>query len=373
VGSGLVYLYDASPINVRDRRVLLEDQLRRAGVLDEWEVRATPSRNSLLVSLYADAAERPTRASVTLIDLRAETGDLEQIGFKVCDRITRHPSLRRATRPVIWSDVHTAANLHYARGVGAVAVVDDEWVDRGSDTPLVDVLRWAWTQSTERHVTVRAPRVFPKDSSSVEAEERERSERFERWFGYRPGDLDFALLWGMAEAVELKLLVVSVTEAGLARSERAARRRLEHLQAAMAPDVEALDNPETARAEIARRFLAESAPPEPPRFGELTWPKPQRVAELISAHPELREWAFLVGEELALLHRFLDVYEPPPPHAGAGVRHEAIEDAVQKLARVNGAPFARLHESIRRAMCAVEDAFCDWRDHGEPAVLGASA
>jgi len=97
--SGLVYLYDASPINVRDRRVLLEDQLRRVGMLDDWEVRATPSRNALLVSLYADAAGRPARASVTLIDLRAETGDLEQIGFKVCDRITRHPSLRRATRP----------------------------------------------------------------------------------------------------------------------------------------------------------------------------------------------------------------------------------------------------------------------------------
>ncbi len=126
--SRLVYLYDASPINVRDRRVLLKDQLRRVGVLDEWEVGATPSRNALLVSLYADAARRPACTSVTLIDLRAETGDLDQIGFKVCDRITRHPSLRRATRPVIWSDVHTAANLQYARGVGAVALVDDEWV-----------------------------------------------------------------------------------------------------------------------------------------------------------------------------------------------------------------------------------------------------
>lgn len=188
--SRLVYLYDASPINVRDRRVLLKDQLRRVGVLDEWEVRATPSRNALLMSLYADAAQRPARTSVTLLDLRAETGDLEQVGFKVCDRITRHPSLRRATRPVIWSDVHTAANLQYARGVGAVAVVDDEWVDSGDDAPdapqapLVDVLRGAWAQPAERHAHARAPRVFPKDSSSVEAEERDRRERFERWFGY---------------------------------------------------------------------------------------------------------------------------------------------------------------------------------------------
>lgn len=371
----LVYLYDASPINVRDRRVLLKDQLRRAGMLDECEVRATPSRNALLVSLYADAAHRPARTSVTLIDLRAETGDLEQIGFKVCDRITRHPSLRRATRPVIWSDVHTAANLQYARGVGAVAVVDDEWVDSGDDAPdapLVDVLRWAWTQPTDRHAHARLPRVFPKDSSSVEAEERERHERFQRWFGFPPIDLDleFALLWGMAEAVELKLLLVSVTEAGLARSERAARRRLEQLQAAMAPEVEALDNPETGRAEIARRFLAESAPPEPPRFDELTWPKPGHIADVMSAHPKLREWAFLVGEEPALLDRFLGFYEPPVSHATAGVRYQAIEGAVEQLARAKGAPFTRLHESVHRAMWAVHDAFCDWRDYGDPRVLG---
>ena len=373
--SRLVYLYDASPIDVRDRRVLLEDQLRRAGVLEEWEVRATSSRNALLVSLYADAAQRRARASVTLIDLRAETGDLEQIGFKVCDRISRHPSLRRATLPVIWSDVHTAANLEYARGVGAVAVIDDEWVDSGSDARLVDVLRWAWALPAERHANARALRVFPKDSSSVEAEDRERRERFERWFGYPPSDLEleFALLWGMAEAVELKLLLTSVTEADVARSERAARRRLERLQAAMAPDVEALDNPETARAEIARRFLAESAPPEPPRFDELTWPKPQHIADVISTHPELREWAFLVGEEPALLDRFLALCEPPLPHAGAGVRHEAIEGALNKLACANETSLARVHESVHRAVWAVEDAFCDWREHGEPLRAGLIA
>jgi hypothetical protein len=91
---------------------------------------------------------------------------------------------------------------------------------------------------------------------------------------------------------------------------------------------------------------------------------------VISAHPKLREWAFLVGEEPALLDRFLALYEPPLPHAGAGVRHEAIERAVDQLARASGATFARLHESVRRAMCAVEDAFCDWRDYGEPIALG---
>ena len=142
--SRLVYLYDASPINVRDRRVLLKDQLRRVGVLDEWEVRATPSRNALLMSLYADAAQRPARTSVTLLDLRAETGDLEQVGFKVCDRITRHPSLRRATRPVIWSDVHTAANLQYARGWGRWPSSTTSGSIAGTTLPMLPKLRW-WT------------------------------------------------------------------------------------------------------------------------------------------------------------------------------------------------------------------------------------
>lgn len=367
----VAYLYDPSPIYARDRSVLLKDQLRSAGVLVEWEVRATASRNSLLLSLYADAAERPTRPSVTLIDLHAESGDLKQIGFKVCDRITRHPSLRRATRPVIWADIHTAANLQYARSVGALAVIEDEWVDSGGAAPLVEVLRWASAQPSHRGMTQSPPRVFPKDSSSVEAEERERRARFERWFGYSAVDLnlEFALLWGMAEAVELKLLLASVTHDGLASSERVARRRLERLQAAMSPDVEALDSPETARAEIARRFLAESAPPEPPRFDELSWPKPRHVADVLSEHPNVRHWAFLVGEEPGLLDRFLDLYEPPQPHAPAVLRYEAIEDAIRAIARTNGAPFARLHDSVHRAMSAVDDAFSDWRDHGEPNSL----
>jgi hypothetical protein len=78
----------------------------------------------------------------------------------------------------------------------------------------------------------------------------------------------------------------------------------------------------------------------------------------------------LIGEESGLLDRFLERYEPPLPHAGAGVRHEAIESALRELAHANGATFARLHESVHRAMWAVEDAFCDWRDYGDPLVLG---
>ena len=179
---------------------------------------------------------------------------------------------------------------------------------------------------------------------------------------------------GMAQAVELKLLLTSVTEAGVARSDRAARRRFERLQAAMAPDVEALDNPETARAEIGPRFLAESAPPEPPRFDELTWPKPQHIADVISAHPELREWAFLVGEEPARLDRFLALCEPPLPHAGAGVpsrsSHRANETLLRLRARVS--PPARVGGRATRfatgASTASRSCWADCVKGGSPPV-----
>ena len=84
---------------------------------------------------------------------------------------------------------------------------------------------------------------------------------------------------------------------------------------------------------------------------------------MISAHPKLREWAFLVTKEPRCSTIFLSLYESPPPHAGAGARHEAIEDALKKVARVKGATFAPLHQSVRRAM--QHQAFCDWRDYGK--------
>ena len=44
--------------------------------------------------------------------------------------------------------------------------------------------------------------------------------------------------------------------------------------------------------------------------------------------------------------------------------------ALTKLARANEASLARVHESVHRRVWAVEDAFCDWREHGEPLWLG---
>jgi hypothetical protein len=37
----LVYLYDANPIDVRDRHAQLEEQLRQAGDLGRWQICAS--------------------------------------------------------------------------------------------------------------------------------------------------------------------------------------------------------------------------------------------------------------------------------------------------------------------------------------------
>ena len=368
-----LYLHDANPSDLRDRRARVEQQLRAVGALDDWDVCATPSRNVLLVSVAHDAARREPRQSVTLIDLRAETGDLEQRGFSVCRTLARVPLLRGVTRPLIWTDVHTAANLQYARTVGALGVIDDEWVDGGDDAPLVEVLRWAWAIAPTRPA-LTLPRVFPDDHSSIEEENRQRLERFQRWFGFTPHapDLDYVLLWGLAEAVELKFLLEWVTEVGFATSERAARAELERLQKAMSDDVDAFDGPGPARAEVARRFLAETAPAEPSRMAELEWPRPERITQILAQHPRLREWAFNTPDDDRLLREFLERY-PAPPAPPARItpeeRHETIAATVDAIARADQRPIAATHEVIRLAACAVEDAFFDWRNHGEPSPL----
>ena len=95
-------------------------------------------------------------------------------------------------------------------------------------------------------------------------EERSRTERFRRWFGFEPDDLDFKILWGMADAVELQFLREYFADQGWA-SNRAVKRAIEKLQAAMRPAKEELDRPEPTNAEIARSFLSEACPAENPR------------------------------------------------------------------------------------------------------------
>ena len=369
----VVYLYDANPVDVRDRRGLLESQLRGAGVLDLWSVRATASRNTLLVSIDRDAELRPRQQSVVLLDLRGETGDLEQLGFKVCETIVQHPSLARVARPVIWTDVHSIANLRFAQSVRATAVIDDEWVDEGGGGPLVQVLDWACTLPTPNARSPTATRVFSNGGNSLAEEVKERNERFKRWFGFAPRDIHFALLWGLAESVEIQFLLDYLVSEELVPSERAARRQLERLQKEMSSQVEALDAPETARAEIARRFLAEISPPEPSPFAELSWPRPERIIQILdegrTKHLQIGAWAYLAPSDEELLHRFLNVYRLP--HAGPGLRararDQAIKDAVEHAVEATGQAAAA--QRLRLATQAIEDAYCDWRDHDIPRPL----
>ena len=96
----IVYIFDANPIDLRGR----VSQLRGAGVAGGWEIRPTSSRNELLANLGRDAITRPKTQSVALIDLRSESGDLEQVGFRIIETIRRHEFLWKVSRPIIWVD-----------------------------------------------------------------------------------------------------------------------------------------------------------------------------------------------------------------------------------------------------------------------------
>lgn len=366
---GVVYVYDASRRDLRGRREQLEDQLTASGLIEAWAIRETPSRNQLLLSVAADKTGLPSQTSVSLIDLRVETGDLEQRGFKICETIVRHPTLSAATRPLIWADEHTAANLRGAERVGAVAIIDDAWVDSGDGQPLAEVLEWAsrYPASPARAVG-GVTHAFSPDHSSLVQEARERDGQFERWFGFPPRRLHYALLWGMADAVELKFLLGYVTEAGYAVTERAARRELERLQVAMSPQVEALERPEPARAEIARRFLAEMSPPEPSPLPDLSWPSLGHVRELLFSRTDVVSWAYLAPGAEQLLHRFF-VTLALPEKATVAQRHKGIREAIVRVADAIGQPESSVHELARTSAHAISDAFNDWRDHGPPEPL----
>lgn len=360
-----LYLHDADPAELRGRRVQLTEQLGEAGLADAWEVMATPSRNSLLTSIAADASEG--RRSVSLIDLRAETGDLDQLGFRICEAIVRHRALNGSTIPIVWAETHTAANLGLARTVGAVAIVDDAWVDTGGGSPLGEVLAWAAAQPSSPAEAVGADtRVFAAGTSTVTDEHARRDRLFERWFGFAPRQLHYSILWGMADAVELSFLDRYMAAAGLAGSERVARRERERLQAAMGPQVEALEGPNPARAEIARRFLAEAAPAEPPRLPELSWPMMDHVRDLVASDADAVRWSFASTAAMAGLRAFLHRLEPRRlgRRQGASEAHAEIEEALGEMRAPAGT-----RELVRSAAHAIDDAYRDWRDHGPPVPM----
>jgi hypothetical protein len=355
-----LYVFDADPIDLRGRA----SQLRSAGINNDWAVSLTPSRNQLLKWLDEDVRSSPKRHSVCLIDFRRSSDDLEQTGFRIVETIRRHEHLWKATRPVIWVDSLTRANIDYARGVGAEGIVDDDWVDRREGTPLVEVLEWAIERPPKQERPGGDFTVFPADNVPADDDTALRDERFQRWFGFRPDDLDFRILWGLADAVELKFLREYFCDQGWTPSDRAAERAIYKLQQHMRSAREELDRPEPTNAEIARRFLAEAVPAAPSPLSEISWPSIAHVRDVVLSNPEIGQLAFLEPDARPALDRFFGVLGQGPTDIAG--RHRAIEGAVTEVAKSLGRPRTAVHGLIHRSCHAVDDAYDDWRRHGMP-------
>lgn len=327
-----------------------------AGLEDSWQIVGHSSRNSLLDALDAAAKERPRRHSVALIDARVESGDIDQVGFRVCETIKRHAHLWKATRPLIWVDRLSEANRLYAKRVGATAIVDDDWVDRTDATGLGEALSWALGQSPSGiDQPTGAFRVVSDREIDPEAEASERDAMFERRFGRAPGELGFTLLWGMAGAVELSFLYWFCEQEGIA-SDRQVQRACERLQEAMRPEREHLDRPEPTNAEIARRFLTEVVPAEPDPLADIAWPGIEYVQQIFG-DADLRALAYLEPGSETLLESFFASYLPEG--ISARERYEAILGACKDVADDIGAGSHATRRQIQRACHALDDARLD--------------
>lgn len=354
-----VYVFDGSEADLRGRM----SQIEAARLGTRWEVVATPSRNQLLDWIERDATASPKRRSAALIDYRTESGDIEQLGFRMIESIRRHAYLWKATRPVIWVDHLTSANVQYAHAVAAEAVIDDAWVDRDPRSALAQVFEWCSARPAAPYPRVTAPTKVFSDAASARGQQQieRRDAVFRRSFGFAPDELDYLILWGMAQAVELQFLDRYCAGQGWAASERAARKARERLQEAMRGEREELDRPEPSNAELARRFLAEAVPGCPDPLSELSWPPFSQVRRL-RHDPAILHAAFLEPGAETLLDHFLGVL------AGAGdsasSRYESIERALRQVCSDRAAPIALVHGIVHRSCHALSDAFDDRRRFG---------
>lgn len=348
-----LHVFDGSPVELRGRR----SQLRMAGLERSWEISGHSSRNALLDALKAETKPGATRQSVVLIDARVESGDIDQVGFRICGTIKRHERLWRVTRPLIWVDRLTEANSLHAQQSGAIAIVDDDWVDRTDAAGLGEELSWAMSQTPRPYGRGEKDtfRILSDQGVDPEAEAVERNELFKRRFGRKARDLDFILLWGMAGAVELSFLWWYCEHADIC-TRNTAKKGCERLQAAMRPDREHLDRPEPSNAEIARRFLAEVAPAAPDPLAELAWPGIEYI-QGIFRNLDLRKLAYLEPGSESLLESFFASYEPAGPSARE--RYEAIIAACANAAANAGVGEQRARRQIQRSLHALDDARLD--------------
>lgn len=329
----------------------------------------------MLAWIDRDARTSPKRHSVSLIDYRSESGDIEQLGFRIVELIRRHAYLWKATRPAIWVDHLTTENVLYARGVAAEAVVDDAWVDRSPGSTLQQVFEWCWQRPPARYGRVsEGPKVFTDAPSSIDRETSQRDAQFQRTFGFAPDELDYKILWAMAGAVELQFLDRYCAEQEWVKNERMARHARERLQVAMRREREELDRAEPTNAELARRFLADAVPGAPDPLAELSWPALAEVRGL-RRRPEILRAAFLEPDAEALLEHFLltlsasESGEPARGRAGStSGRLEVIEAALGRVAADRALPLTRVHGLVHRSCHALSDAFDDWRRFGDASV-----
>lgn len=361
----LLYLQDADAGSLASRVAKITEEWADFGI-EGWELRATQSRNALLRAVAADAESG--QDSVALVDLRSETGDIEQVGFRIVETIRRRPDLARVCRPLICTEEMTAANARYADTVGAFAVIDTTWAYAQAGPTITEALDWALGETaSELRLHRRRALLLPEEGADEDDEERDQEAHFRAWFGFAPNDLHLALLWGMANAVELEFLKSYVAEAGLAVSPRAAKRHLERLQQAMAVEVEAMDRPETARAEIARRFLAEVVPPQPDPLPELNWPMLAHVREIWESEREIVRRAFLEPGGAGVVEAFFESLIVPA--RGARDRHTALGRAIEHAAVRKDLPIATAAAIAHRALHALDDAWGDQRLHGVDGVV----
>lgn len=357
--SMLVDIHHAAPSELRQRVMDVRECHHPGSVA---EIFATGSRNELLARIAA----RPIGAapSVSLVDLRLETGDIEQVGLRIVETIRRHPSLSARTRPLVWTEHITSANVSNALAHGAYGLISDAWVDLDSEGELVEALDWAAGLENAPIESCDTLMAWPPITLNPEAELIARDASFVRWFDFEPNEVHYHLLWGMANAIELEFLKEYLVRNEIAPTKTYAKKNLERLQSCMTPQVEAMDRPEPARAELARRFLAEQIPPQPDPLDEISWPKIDHVADIWHDDEVAVKLAFLDQLASKLLPQFLFALEPSA--GGGAVQYEAISHAVKHVAETNSLTEAHTHGVLHRATHNLDDSWRDIREHGVP-------
>lgn len=360
----IIDVHHSEKNELRHREQDLQEQF--AG-RDDVEIFASCSRNEFL---HRIASRNDGGRSIALIDLRSETGDIEQSGLRIAQTIVRNRQLSMRTVAAVWTEHVSDSNVVEVRKCGASGLISDYWVDEANEHVLPDAI--------DRIRSARAGDylVFPPRETShrdpVDPEDQIRAEAFERWFGFAPSELHFHLLWGIANAIELELLKEYVAEIGIASSTSAAKRQLEKLQSAMRVDIDALDRPESGNPEVARRFLAELMPPDFDPLPELNWPRLSTIQELLMSEPEVISFAYLDDESLAMLKLFLRERRTPRAtdrRAKGSEVYKAIEDAVSVVAATFEEPEAVAFNTVHHAAHSIDDAYWDIRRHGNPRAV----